>query len=314
MLPRTFIIIPVRLVCAFAFPALLYGCSVGSSVEHSGEDFDPPSTLAAGSGVFLFTGSDGARDRPVAVLYYRPLGWNPSDPIVFVMHGSSRNGHGYRAAWIPHAERYRFLLVVPEFSLTYYRAGRYSQGNVLAREGTPTDSRQWSFTTVEKIFDEVKRRGGATRSSYRIYGHSGGGQFVHRMVLLMPQVRIEKAVAANAGFYTMPTLEATYPYGLGQVLDRTQARAQLETAFGREMTILLGAEDRVITNPGLRRPEAMAQGEHRVERGDTFFETARREALRLGVSFRWHLQTVPGAGHRERDMVDAAAVILAKEN
>jgi hypothetical protein len=80
------------------------------------------------------------------------------------------------------------------------------------------------------------------------------------------------------------------------------------------MTVLLGAEDRVITNPGLRRPEAMAQGEHRVERGDTFFETARHEALRLGVSSRWRLQTVPGAGHRERDMVDAAAEILAKEN
>ena len=184
---------------------------------------------------------------------------------------------------------------------------------MLAQDGTLTDRRRWSFTTVEAIFDEVKRRGGATRNAYRIYGHSGGGQFVHRMVLLMPQTRIENALASNPGFYTMPTLEAALPYGLGRVLDSARAPAQLEAAFGRQLTVLLGAEDTVLTNPSLKRPEAMAQGEHRVERGDTFFETARHEALRLGVPFRWRLQTVPGASHRERDMVDAAAEILAKD-
>jgi hypothetical protein len=294
-------------------PVLLYACSVGPSAEGPGEVSEPQSVLVAGSGAFLFAGSDGARDRPVAVLYYRPLGWRPGDPVVFVMHGSSRNGRGYRAAWIPQAERYRFLLVVPEFSATHYRGGQYSQGNVLSRDGTLNDNRQWSFTTVEKIFDEVKARAGATRDSYRIYGHSGGGQFVHRMVLLLPKARIERAVAANAGVYTMPTTELAYPYGLGRVVDRAEARVRLEAAFGRELTVLLGAEDTVIANPALKVPEAIAQGEHRVERGDAFFESARREAAKLGVRFLWRLRTVPGAGHRERDMVEAGAEVLAKD-
>ena len=67
-------------------------------------------------------------------------------------------------------------------------------------------------------------------------------------------------------------------------------------------------------HPKLRRtPEAMTQGKHRFERGQTFFDMAKQEAEALGVSFNWHLDTVPGVGHSNAGMAKVAAEYLSEK-
>jgi hypothetical protein len=267
--------------------------------------------LRPGGGDFVFTGSEGAQEHPVRVWYHRPPHWRPDDPIVFVMHGTERDGAAYRAAWVPEAERHGFLLVVPEFSLRHYpAAATYQQGNVL-HGGTPVDSAHWSFTTVEALFDEVQRRTGSSRESYRLYGHSAGAQFVHRMLLFMPHARIERAAVANAGWYTLPTLEARYPYGLAGTLEPSAWEERLRVAFAREMPLLLGSADTLTSDPNLRTtPQAMEQGPDRLSRGHAFHRAAESEARRLGVPLRWRVETVPAVGHSNRQMAHAAASAL----
>ena len=53
-----------------------------------------------------------------------------------------------------------------------------------------------------------------TRRGYALYGHSAGGQFVHRYVAFADAPRMESAVAANSGWYTMPD-DGAFPYGWG---------------------------------------------------------------------------------------------------
>lgn len=288
------------------------GCGARTAAEGATFAAQSEDTLRYGSGRFVFTDSPGARSRPVNIWYYRPREWRKRDPIVFVMHGNGRAARRYRSTWIAEAERYGFLLLVPEFSRKHYpRTRQYHWGNVVNRSGATTDSARWSFTTIEAIFDAVKERTGSTRSGYSMYGHSAGAQFVHRMLLLMPNARIEKAVVADAGWYTMPTLEEDYPYGLGDLLDGKEWRDRLRAAFAREVPVLLGSADTVNADPQLLKSRrAMEQGEDRLERGDTFFESARRQARELGLPFRWYLITVPGAGHSNRDMAGAAASLL----
>jgi hypothetical protein len=54
----------------------------------------------------------------------------------------------------------------------------------------------------------------------------------------------------------------------------------------------------------------MAQGSHRLARGQWYFEHCATLAERLGTVFGWRLQTVHGAGHVSQEVFDQAANIL----
>ena len=73
---------------------------------------------------------------------------------------------------------------------------------------------EWSFSIVERLFDHVKSLTTIQPATYYLYGHSAGGQFMHRFVMFMREARFSKAVAANAGWYTMPDQKIAFPYGL----------------------------------------------------------------------------------------------------
>lgn len=81
--------------------------------------------------------------------------------------------------------------------------------------------------------------------------------------------------------------------------------------LSRPLVVLLGSEDTDPEDSSLpRRPGAMAQGPHRVARGDRFFRTAEAEAERLGISLGWQKRGVPGVGHDNKRMAPAAAALI----
>ena len=59
-----------------------------------------------------------------------------------------------------------------------------------------------------------------------------------------------------------------------------------------------------------RSPEALAQGNNRFERGNNFYDSAKNEASRLGMTFNWKLTTVPGAAHNDAQLAQTAARLL----
>ena len=52
---------------------------------------------------------------------------------------------------------------------------------------------------------------GNTSADYYLFGHSAGAQFVHRLLLMVPDGRYAALVAANAGWYTVPDKSIDYP-------------------------------------------------------------------------------------------------------
>ena len=239
----------------------------------------------------------------------RPEALSPDRPIVFVMHGMKRNASEYRDQWHELAKEHEFLLVVPEFSERHFPGSEaYNLGNVFDEKGKLQPRAAWSFSAIEPIFDEVRRRYGMKGRGYALYGHSAGAQFVHRFLYHEPHARVTRVVAANAGWYTMPVFNVEFPYGLR---NSAVSSADLAAALQLPVTVLLGEEDIDPQHRSLNRdPEALLQGAHRFARGQAFFESAADASARLGVPFGWQLLTVPGADHDNRLMAPAAVPLL----
>ena len=248
-----------------------------------------PAKLASGAGRFEIT-HEGMK---LPVWYYLPEDARPDSPILIVMHGVNRDPDRYRDEWMPHAKRYGFIVAAPGFSKEAFPDGEdYTFG---AKPGGPS-----SFGFIEPVFDAVKAATGNRSERYRIYGHSAGAQFVHRFLYSVPNARVEQAVAANAGWWTLPDTEVDHPYGLrGSKIDTAALKAMLQ----RPLVVLLGTADTDPNHVNLRRtPEAMAQGPHRFARGHTFFAAGQKASAAQGVPFGWQLATAAGVAHSDSGM------------
>ena len=243
------------------------------------------------------------------VFVTRPVNLPPDRPVVFVMPGANRNAGEYRDQWHDLAIEHDFLLVVPEFSQADFPGPeRYEQGDVFDDQGAIRAESGWSYAAIEAIFDDVRSRFHLSVNTYSLYGHSAGAQFVQRYIFHAPAARVNRIVAANADWYMMPDFDVAFPYGLGHsAVDRNR----LEKALQLPVTILLAEKDTDPDDDKLRRiPGAMAQGPHRLARGQAFFDAARAAADQLDVPFNWNIETVPGAGYDNRWMAPAAIPFL----
>jgi len=265
-----------------------------------------------------------AADRgEITVWYYKPSTLELNSQIVFVMPGIEQNGEAYLNDWADSAEQYNFLLIVPQFfgdvtSLSLHEQVLiYNKGNVFDDLGSRIAKDLWSFSAIENLFDYVKQNTGNINEQYHIYGHSAGGQFVHRLVLFLPEARYGRAIAANPGWYTMPIRAENrddgekfdryydYPYGLGHSEIKSD---QLQSSFSRDFLLMLGDQD--IKKPINDSQKANAQGENRFERGQNFYKQAQKTAQQKGFELKWNQTIVIGAGHNDAEMLQAAAPAL----
>ena len=231
-------------------------------------------------------------------------------PIVFVMHGASRDLPRYFDDWSAQADAHGFIAVVPEFTVTDFKgSARYNLGHVFDPDtGERRDEAGWTFSAIEPLFDQIVEWAEGEQQTYMLFGHSAGSQFAHRFLYYIKDARVSKTILANAGWYTMPDFGVEYPYGLSH---SGVGADVLAGYFARDVTVLLGDADTDTSDEDLRRtPEAELQGPHRLARGQTFFRVARAKAKALGVDFNWRIQTVPGAEHSNAQMTPAAAEIL----
>lgn len=258
-----------------------------------------------GSGVYERAEISGATNEPQRVFFHRPASWKPDRRVVFVMHGLGRNADGYRDAWAPLADRYGFLLICPEFSNSKYpRSAWHTYGGWRETD----DPQRRAFAVPDRVFAELPARFGVTATKYSLYGHSAGAQFTHRYLLLAPSTNVDQAIAANAGWYTMPVFDQPFPYGLaGTGLTPDDVRRFLT----RPLVLQLGEADTDPDHESLRRnASADRQGLHRYARGLNYMAVAKREAEALGVRLAWRVVTVPGADHDNNKMAASAAAVL----
>lgn len=171
------------------------------------------------------------------------------------------------------------------------------------------DRSAWIFSDFDRIFETARRALDLDTGTYDLFGHSAGGQILHRLALFHSRNSADRIIAANSGWYTLPEFETAFPYGLGNT---GMNKAEIRDALQSRLVVFLGErDDENETRGGLRRtPEADLQGPGRLQRGQHFFAAAQSLARQLDTELKWQLEIVPGVGHEYRRMAEAAATYL----
>jgi pimeloyl-ACP methyl ester carboxylesterase len=287
--------------------------------------------VAPGSGSFPMPGGPGHENATIAVHYHRPESFSTRSPILLVISGTGRSGAEYRDSWVAASERYGVLVLAPAYPEEAYDEAAYQLAGLienlelrnlnldnpsvyrLADEDivfdVNDDPREWLFHDFDRLFDMVVEDVGSGETQYDIFGHSAGGQIVHRMAIFHPDSKARRLLAANSAFYTLPRMDVPLIFG---VANSPLTAQDVERAFGEPLTLLLGELDNASETRGttLSTPKADAQGIGRFARGQYFFSESQKIAAGLDAEFRWTIEAVPGVGHDFRRMGEAAARLL----
>jgi hypothetical protein len=269
-----------------------------------------------GSGVTVYNDYEPMSSIPLRVFYYVPQKVHAQSPILFVFHGAERNAIDYRNSLIDQAETKGIILVVPEFSEIHFPGvSSYQIGNVFSNGDSPSTSTlnlesKWTFSLVEPLFAYVKLKTKNTTDSYFALGHSGGAQFLHRLIFFKNSIKMRQAVISAAGWYTVPDNTVQFPYGFKE---SPFAERDLKAVFGKSVTIQVGSADINTQSSGLRQtPEAKLQGAHRLDRAKYFYENSRTKAQSEGWVFEWKLEIAQGLNHDFVKAVNYGTALLFK--
>lgn len=278
--------------------------------------------LSMGSGSYVIDGGAGRNDKCIEVYYHVPQGLTNESPVVIVVPGAGRNGWDYRDSWIEASEKYNVLVLSPSFSEEHYPrfwnynlAGMISDVEIggnprrIAGYNISTNPKEWILSDLDRIFSNATKQLDMTASFYDAFGHSAGGQFLHRMAMFHVGHKARRILAANSGWYTVPVFDVRFPYGLDGSI---ATRELLVQSFKAPLVVFLGERDDKDETRGdlASSPEIDIQGPGRIERGQYFYSNAMKTAVEIDVDIEWNMVVVPDVGHDYRRMSRAAAEYL----
>ena len=246
----------------------------------------------------------------IDIFYSSPKSINANTKLLFLVHGGSRAAEKYINDWISLSKDRNVVLVAPEFSKKYYPEYAFL---MMSKENGKSLNNESLYinNSLGLLFDFFKAKLKLSTLNYRLYGHSGGSQFVHRYLLLSNDTRIEKAAMANAGFYTFLDDEITYPFVTKKMKISDE---RIKWFYRLKGGVFLGSADNDSNHESLpRMRKARKQGKNRLERGKNFFDDLVKYGVDNNLPFRWRFQIVSNVGHSNIGMSMAASEFLLED-
>ena len=200
-----------------------------------------------------------------------------------IVHGQNRDVDSLVAAFLPYAIRLGLDLIAPEFTATRHRGYQ--------RLLTSDPSRN----AVDVLDEVLSDAGVGVNERVLLFGFSGGAQFAHRYAIARPDRILALSIAA-AGWYTFPTPNQPFPYGVAPGSLPVGDDDLLSGLLTFPVQVLVGERDtnRDASLRSSRRVDRH-QGPNRVSRALAWVEAMRRLAPDAGPP---DLQILPGVGHR----------------
>ena len=235
---------------------------------------------------------------PAGLDYFVYLPTKPTQPerVVVSVHGYTRNAAEHALCLAPIAEELGIALVVPHFTRRRFR--RFQQLKPDANGVTPDGA-------LDEVLADTARRFGVNVAAVSMFGFSGGGQFLHRYMLVRPG-RVVSAALFAPGWFTWPDDSQPFPFGTGDSEELGARQLSLGGLFGARMRVYVG--DRDIKRGGaFNKDERLdhQQGRTRLERARRWV-AAMEEAAPGDTAI--ELTVLENVGHDfRRNVVDRGA-------
>ncbi|MFN3299018.1 MAG: hypothetical protein ACK41Z_02380 [Sediminibacterium sp.] len=299
---------PKNIFSVIVILIVFIGCKKSTEDNNNSIPTNPNSNTSS----FTFT-NPGFPQKPIRVFYHIPAnGDKKTMPILLLLHGDQRNASDYRDGSISLANNKQFMVFAPEFSEASFPDVNYAIGNVYSDGNNPSTASiqpeaQWTYSYIEPLFDYIKQFTGSTKSSYKIFGFSAGGQFVHRFVMFKPSARYDTAIAASSGWYTVPNPTIAYPNFPYGIANSPLANTTPSSYFSRKLIITIGQLDNNNNDAAIRHnTQSDAQGLNRLDRSLYFIQQSQAYSTSLSTTFNWEYKVVNNAGHDSQLMLQAA--------
>ena len=241
------------------------------------------------------------------VFYHLPKTIDNDTKVLFVVHGNTRNADDYLNTWIRLTKDKNIAIFAPHFkrsSFISFNTLQMSTSNGKIR----TNTNLYLNNSIDTLFEYIKAKFKLNDKLYDIYGHSAGAQFVHRYLLMSDNPSVNKAVAANAGWYTFLN-GADFPYGVkNPPISLTDSN--VKKFLSTNLYILIGTNDIDVDSSINKSKGAQKQGINRLQRAKNFFTYTESIVEQNNLEFKWKYQAVPGAPHSNKVMSRAAVLIL----
>lgn len=250
----------------------------------------------AGKGNFEYIAPSDEFSDTIKVFYYIPENGNRTQmPVVIGFHGNDRDCSYWIDTRKEYAERDSFMFFIPWFTHESFPTRRYQEVGVKDAEGYVLPKSSRTTALIDSLISHILTASGTDAKAATIYGHSAGGQFVHRFMLMNDSPFVEKAIIGNPGWFTFPTIEENYSYGIKDLPEIDAQR--LRSMCGKNVVLQLAEGDTIRESFLRKTPEADRQGRNRLERGNNFFDTLQKMADENGWEFNWRRVYVPEIGH-----------------
>ena len=241
------------------------------------------------------------------VFYHLPKTIDNDTKVLFVVHGNTRNADDYLNSWIRLTKDKNIAIFAPHFKRSSFISFNTLQMSTSSGK-IRTDTDLYLHNSIDTLFKYIKAKFKLTDKLYDSYGHSAGAQFVHRYLLMSDNPSVNKAVAANAGWYTFLN-GADFPYGVkNPPISLTDSN--VKKFLSTNLYILIGTNDIDVDSSINKSKGAQKQGINRLQRAKNFFTYTESIVEQNNLEFKWKYQAVPGAPHSNKVMSKAAVLVL----
>lgn len=249
-----------------------------------------------GTGHFSYTMPSREITDTIEVFYHIPEAYDRAEmPVVVGFHGNDRDCSYWIETWKEFADKEGFMFFIPWFRNGAFPTRRYQEVGIKDSDGNIQPEKYRTTALVDSLIGHILKCSGTKDDMVTVYGHSAGGQFVHRFMLLNDSPFVRKAIIGNPGWFTFPTDEEDYPYGIGNLPEINSTR--LKNMLAKNIDLQLAEGDTIRESFLRKTPEADRQGLNRMERGNNFFEALKALAAKNNWAFNWRKVYVPNVGH-----------------
>ena len=220
--------------------------------------------------------------------------------LLVVVHGTDRSAQSDRDTWASFAEERNLVIMAPLFPVGIDGPDDLDGYKNIECAGVRYD------LVLFGMLDEIRLRWGVDSRRFHLAGHSGGGQFALRMLLLHPR-RLRGVVISAPGRVTLVDTGSGWPRGTADVAGRFGLSIDAAAIARTPILLSIGSEDLGTADLAAQRdPSQDGFGRTRRERLDTLANALRA----LGADPAIYI--APGGTHAAPAGTPAAQEFIAK--